>query len=514
MTVNSELTSKRTASRRSLRRQNRWAGFKKFVAGASAAVLAGGTLVIAGLGVQPAAAVDPAPVVSVTEPDSYIWGEDLSLGISFTGTNAAGSFNVSAGVVLPSDVVVTGTGTLGTPITYAAGTVLPGVLTAAGIGDGTGDQTCVGLGLEAGPGLSCQVPVNTQYLVFQNISDLPDEATAAHSISIRPNADAYPLGANLNYQVNAFTNSNERYLPVFPGATGVNNSDAIAGTSSAGVTVNTIEVNALRITKSEVSHPENEVLRGVHGDHGAIFELRIRHTGESDLTDATVVDYLPAGLEYLGSCGLPTHNTSNANGTQGVDEYPDSGLLNTASVGTDCLPETSIETVQGSFDANGEFTETPGTGAVFTKVTWQLSTWEMSEGVQQGWPTSGAANSDNTTPGTPGETVIRYRAGVPLYENTMDFGGSTPDPGSLEQGANLDNNRGASTRHGTDDLSDEGGSATDPGVPTDAAANSYTEMMDIPRCRCDSLLHRHPRGLSFSGSVHRHRGQPAVPGGT
>ena len=50
----------------------------------------------------------------------------------------------------------------------------------------------------------------------------------------------------------------------------------------------------------------------------------------------------------------------------------------------------------------------------------------------------------------PGQTVqVRYAAGIPIHENTLDFGGPTPTPGSGAQAANLDNNTGPSTRETT-----------------------------------------------------------------
>jgi hypothetical protein len=417
-----------------------WKRMRKAIAGVAATALATGLLIVAGGNLPSAMAATVAPTVTVTEPGSYIWGEDLPLTLNFEGTASAGAqYNVSVGIVIPATAKVQNSGTLGVPTVYAAGDPLPGQI----VNDPT--ETCVSLGLAATDPESntCLVPLNAQYLVFENVHDLPEGAAASHTLTLRPDADVFQLGDRFAYQVNAYTNGDERFLPVFPGSTGVNNAAARAESSNAGQAGNGLLVNALRITKQETTHPENEVLRGVHGDRGAIYELRIEHTGEADLSTATVVDYLPAGLEYLGSCGLPD-STTNANGTQDAEEYPGSGPLNTATVGADCLAEASIETVQGSLDSEGRFTESDS-GDVFTAVTWNVGEWLMANpgGVEQLYP---------GTEGTPATTTIRYRAGVPLYENTIDFGETTPSPDSLEQGANLNNNRGASTRHGTDDL--------------------------------------------------------------
>src|SRR5690606_19724171 len=85
-------------------------------------------------------------------------------------------------------------------------------------------------------------------------------------------------------------------------------------------------------------------------------------------------------------------------------------------------------------------------GAVYTKVTWTIQddTWASDH-----TPAPGTKQpTDLSDAGHPATTVIRYRAGVPLFENTLDVGGAASPPVSREQAANLENNRGVSTRHG------------------------------------------------------------------
>ena len=392
---------------------------------------------------QTATAAGLAPAVAVTEPSSYIAGEDLSLGLTFTGTTGAGAqYNLSAGVVLPEDVTVVNSGSLGTPTVYAAGTVLPGV-----IASGTTPNTCAGLGLENAPSPAgaCQVPDGKQYLVFQNISDLPEGASVSHTLTLRPKADTFPVGSQFPYQVNAYTNSNERFLPVFPGSTGLSTPDALAGSSNAGIVNDSVLVNALRVEKSEPS-PEGELLRGVH-DNTTTYTIRVWHTGEGDIDDVVVTDLIPAGLEYLGLGGVD--NTTNANGNRaGADsvEYDGAARL-------DATPAPADSTWAGATDPSrnanvGETVETVTQGgAVYTKVTWNigellasgLATYSILDPKQQDYADSA---------GEPGFFEIRYRAAVPLFENTTDFGYTAGVDG--QQTANLDNNRGASTRHGAD----------------------------------------------------------------
>lgn len=463
--------------------------FLAFLSGTAAVALVGGSLVVAGVSAQKAnAAPPPPPGVSVATPSSYIWGEDLPITVTFTGSQSAGpQYNLSAGILLPADVTVVSHGLLGAPVaTYTSDDgALPGVI-VEGSDNGDSALICADLGLEQHPTetSSCAVPDGMQYLVYQNISDLPVGAVAEHTITVRPNAANYGIGTDLNYQVNAYTSNAPRYIPVFPGSTGVGH-DAEVGsddpaqlaTSNPGRTTGIAEVNALRISKAEVSHPENEVLRGVHGENGAVFELTIDHTGQADLSDAQVVDYLPAGLEYLGSCGIDD-NTSTANGTPGSEEYTGAGELNTEAVDDHCLEETSVETVAGSFNEAGVFIEDED-GEVYTRVTWNLADNRWKVVNSENSTANGVAQpTDLSEAGNPATTVIRYRAGVPLFENTLDFGGTMPDAGSRQQGANLDNNRGASTRHGTHltDVSQPGAHRGPDGRDDNAGAIPYTNV--------------------------------------
>ena len=422
---------------------------RKWIAGSATAALTAGTLVVAGLGAQVAHAAPDAPSVTASVPSTVVWGEDLDVSISAKSAYPAAAadgdqFNLSFGVVLDDDVAFVRSDTLGAPRVFPLSStdrVIPGVYSQF-------PGACATLGLEDAPGPdnACQVPAGKQYLVFENVSDLPAGASASHTLTLRPKASEFPIGSTVDLTVTGYTSADETFIPVFPGtrsAAGGNDH-----TSAPGVSAASEPIKALRMTKEEETHSENEVLRGVHGGHGAIYRLTVHHTGEADLDDAVVVDYLPAGLEYLGSCGDLDDRTTNANGTQGgPEEYPGSGPLNTASVGENCLTESSVETVNLS---GAEASALGLTAGVYTKVTWHIptDTWE------QGRHDDGASAAPNAQPGDLSDagraasTVIRYRAGVPLFENTMDFGGPAPSADSREQGANLDNNRGASTRHG------------------------------------------------------------------
>lgn len=411
---------------------------------AVAALLTSSLVMLTG---QPAEAAGIAPGVEAAPTQTYIAGEDLTLSLEFTGITGAGpQFNLSFGAVLSQDVSIVKTGSLmGTPRTYPAGTVLSPAIVA-----GTTPNTCAGLGLEQVQNQSvgtCQVPAGKQYLVFQNLSDLPEGATIKDLLTLRPKADTFPAGSRIEYQINGYTNSNQRMLPVFPGSTGISDEAAKAGTSNAGVRAESAMVNALRIDKVEPS-PENELLRGVH-QNPTTYTLKVWHTGENNITGTQVVDYIPAGLEYLGLGGVDNTRT-NANGTRpDRTEYDGSGLLDgTAAPGTTWAHGAGerVETVTATAAEAAQYGVTAG--AVYTKVTWDLGTL-LAQGDSRGTHT-GVKQVYSGQAGTPGLIEIRYRAAVPLFENTMSFG-YTPNV-TGEQIANLDNNRGASTRHGSADL--------------------------------------------------------------
>ncbi len=226
-------------------------------------------------------------------------------------------------------------------------------------------------------------------------------------------------------------------IPVFDGSTGVGGLAGAAETSSDLDTTH-VSVQALRLTKHEPS-PEIELLRGVH-DHQTIYTLTVENTPQGDTTGVTVVDYLPAGLEFL-ACAT-ADNTADSpllydgSGTLGGSlEYPGAADITGASPGADCLPPVAVETVDSGVPA-------PLGAGVYTKVTWNLP--DLTAGTPQ--------PGDLSAAGVPGTYVITYAAAVPLFENTMDFitttGSDTPAPTSLQQASNLNNNNGASTRQG------------------------------------------------------------------
>jgi uncharacterized repeat protein (TIGR01451 family)/fimbrial isopeptide formation D2 family protein len=167
------------------------------------------------------------------------------------------------------------------------------------------------------------------------------------------------------------------------------------------------KITAITIDKSEAS-PEHELLRGVHDDT-TTYTLKVTNNARAATNGNTVVDFLPAALEFLGCGGVD-------NGS--VREYGNRTLTGTPAPAGTCAAPTSVDTVELAAG------NTQGLAAgVYTKVTWTLPDLPASGT----WTTS-------------------YRAGVPQRANTVDFDGATPPATSLRQASNLDNNTGADTR--------------------------------------------------------------------
>src|SRR5690606_13840854 len=132
----------------------------------------------------------------------------------------------------------------------------------------------------------------------------------------------------------------------------------------------------------------------------------------------TVVDFLPAGLEYLGLGGID--NTTNANGTQATQnpsepwaEYPDAGHIGTSTL-TPAWAQTAGERVETIIaTAADQLAYGLVAGEVYTKVTWNLGTL-LAQGGDGRDTDIGVKQVYAGTAGTPGMLQIQYLAAVPL----------------------------------------------------------------------------------------------------
>jgi uncharacterized repeat protein (TIGR01451 family)/fimbrial isopeptide formation D2 family protein len=246
-----------------------------------------------------------------------------------------------------------------------------------------------------------------QVLTWSNVTDLQANADFALTFEaeyVTPIAKI--LDPELDNDSNAATSSDPRTVPTF-------NADGSVKTGSfqASDSATTRKIG-VEIEKDEPS-PEDELLRGVH-DQRTVYTLTIRNNKVVPTEDVNVSDFIPAGMEFLG-CGVDDFTTPDTK-----VEYTGADRLGVPPMTVDdCLTPVSVDTVVDptSITGIGSLTGT------YTSVGWSLGTLTPSQ-----------------------EVTIKYAAGIPLKANTDTWSGTRPDAASLEQGSNLDNNDGASTR--------------------------------------------------------------------
>ena len=415
---------------------------RSLIAGIAAGAVVAGSLVAVGIGAQQAAAAEWAPQVSVAstgsgEKNFILAGEDAAFTVEISNADGGKQFNLGVSALLPESVsFVDGAGSQRPSKVYGPLEVLPN---ASRTGTATA-ESCAASGLipastldPAGPANRCAVPAGQQLWVWANIDDLPQGGTVALNVKVRPDAAAYPVGSTINFNATAYTSTDPSRLPTFDGSE--SKAKTTDHTSNPGIDEKFAQpdVRALRVTKSEPS-PERELLRGVH-DHPTVYTIKVENTGQAATEGVTVTDYLPAGLEYLGIAG-------GDNSAAGAGEYSVDGQPRRIPAQSPLAAPVSerVETVQLSA-AEATALGLAGAG-VYTKITWALN--DLAGGTAQSFPDA---------PATAGSIELKYYAAVPLFENAM-WTGDAPDPATGVQGANLDNNTGASTRHGSEDAAD------------------------------------------------------------
>ncbi len=249
-----------------------------------------------------------------------------------------------------------------------------------------------------------QIVVDTvdghQTLIWDNVADLPVGAAKTLEFSVDIDSLEHPVGSTFTNTGDVYANSSPRTVAQFDAA-----GDPTGGyTESVSSSPVTTSITALKINKTEPS-PEQELLRGVH-DHATVYTLTVRNSGTGSTTGATVVDYLPAGLEFLGCGDVDNSAAVEYPGAPRLDAIPD--------LTADCPTPVSVETV----------TDPPGKAAgVYTRVEWDLG--NLGQGAV---------------------VTLKYAAGIPQRANEATFPGATPTPASRGQAANLDNNTRVSTR--------------------------------------------------------------------
>ena len=164
-------------------------------------------------------------------------------------------------------------------------------------------------------------------LIFANVADLApgSEKSLRYEAAYSPldfdTGDTITTGDAVAPQAaGAYVNCNPRWLPLFDGqGMPIVRGDGHSFTGSAAVAPQSTLLTALEIEKSEPS-PEHELMRGVHSNQ-TTYTLTVRNNTINATDNVKLVDYLPAGLEFLG-CGTADNTTEAPTNSGSAEEYP------------------------------------------------------------------------------------------------------------------------------------------------------------------------------------------------
>ncbi|GAA2176243.1 hypothetical protein GCM10009846_29270 [Agrococcus versicolor] len=241
--------------------------------------------------------------------------------------------------------------------------------------------------------------------VWTNVADLVRGASVSLEATFQAPATA-TIGSTVGVEIAAAASTNPRTLARFDaqGQPQLNDTTG-ANTDDASTTIAAFEVS-----KSEPS-AEAELLRGAQ-DHATVYTITVRNNLTVPTTGLSVVDHLPAGLEFLG-CG--TVDASPAD----TEEYPGSGrMVGVGATANPCIEPTSVTTVDTDPDGEG-----PLAAGVYTRVEWSAQAL--------------AASGVGSSVGARSELRFDYVAAIPLRQNVV---------AELDvHTANLANNTGALT---------------------------------------------------------------------
>lgn len=338
------------------------------------------TLTVTGL--RPAAAAEPGLTLKKSTPATVLFGGTSAVNLAAVNSGDTELYNLSYRDVLPAGV------------TYQSGSSLlvgeparslpdPEVIWVEDDDPTTDDRH--------------------QVLLWHNVADLTTGSQQEIRFTVAVDAEVWKIGEQFENAADGWASTDEREVPAFDDDGEPDPSDTVVGDDDTATTT----VSAIQLSKSEAS-PEGELLRGV-GDHQTTYSLTVTNNSQGTTGDLVVVDYLPAGLEFLGCGGEFNSDAEYSGGSTEVTPVDD------------CLEPESVTTVS----------DPEGLSGVFTKVVWRLS---------------GELGPDHSR-------TIRYAAGIPQRENQLFAEESAPSPESGEQAANLDNNTGPSTREQTTESS-------------------------------------------------------------
>ncbi|WP_372593590.1 SdrD B-like domain-containing protein [Actinotalea sp.] len=358
--------------------------------------------------VAPTAQADGALqfTASLASPSTALQGGTFSA--TFTAQNPAGSstpaYNAGYRLVLPAGISVAP----GVDPAWSSSTTDPGTGVTTVIWSNLSDLLA-GSGGTAGPEVSFTVPLR-----------------AASTVALGP--------ATISGGV--YVDTDARTLPTFDAA-----GNGTGSTTAYELVSTTTTLVPFTLTKSLIGWAENELLRGVH-ENRARFDLRIDNNEVKSSTNFSIVDYIPAELEFLGCGAVGVDGNPDVNGDNSPAGFLEAGTtarLNAADFGLaagTCPLPTSVETVTITTDPDGTGPVT--VGKVYTVVTWDNTALRTA---------AATALAGDGALGAGESARISYVVGIPQNPN-VEFPAGTSTAGV--QASNLSNNPvTATTREAT-----------------------------------------------------------------
>ena len=270
---------------------------------------------------------------------------------------------------------------------------------------------------------------------WSNLSDLlaGSSGTAGPEVSF-----AVPLKAATTVALGpktisggVYVNTDPRTLPTFD-ASGV----GTGATTAYQLVSTTTTLVPFTLTKSLVGWDENELLRGVH-EHRARVDLKIDNNKVQSSTSFSIVDYIPAELEFLGCGATGADGNPDVNGDNSPSGFFEAGTserLNATDFGLaagTCPLPSSVDTKIFTTDPDGSGPVT--VGKVYTVVTWDNAALRTAAATTLAG--DGALGAGETA-------TISYVMGIPQNPNVA-FPPGTSTGGV--QASNLSNNPTTST---------------------------------------------------------------------
>jgi len=382
------------------------------------------------------AAADGTPdiTLAVEAPEEVLYGDTATVEATATNATSTWGYNLSFREVLP-----------------------PGVSYVGGSSNG-GDPAI----------LANQPTPGSTTLLWVNIADLaPDNSftltyDVAHLTSTSPGVACggatLCVGETYAHAVGAYVNDDPRFVPDFDALTGA----PITGASSHTGWAEASDSSRLVpfVVEKDEPNAEGEILRGLH-EHATTYTVTVTNNGVNPTNGFVVEDWIPAGLELLGCGGIDT-TTDAATNPGSPLEYPGAAPLTATATPTDCVAPTFVATEDTDPDGSGPLPQ-----AVYTHVRW--------------------TGLGNLAAG--GELVLRYAAGIPVRENTLDWTGTEPATTGA-QTANLDNNSGPETTDEQELTNHVAATGTYQGAVFAGGPATTTDTDDLTRTAEDLSVHK------------------------